>query len=127
MLVGLGLRGLWALRGPRATPVVTGSQRQRSAGRTYLSLLGLTLLNPMTVIYFVALTVGLPFLGGLLERLAFALAALVASLSWQSLLAIVGVVLGRGSGHRLRRPTVVLGNVLIVLMGGLIMLEGLRA
>ena len=64
VLVGLGLRGLWALRGPRDALVATGSERERSAGRTYLSLLGLTLLNPMTVIYFVALTVGLPFLGG---------------------------------------------------------------
>jgi threonine/homoserine/homoserine lactone efflux protein len=127
VLIAFGVRGFLALRGPRdALGPAARDAHAVSPGRTYLSLLGLTLLNPMTVVYFVALTIGLPFLGGLAERIVFALAALVASLSWQSLLAFVGAALGRGSGRRLRTPTVVLGSALILLMGGLILLEGLR-
>jgi threonine/homoserine/homoserine lactone efflux protein len=124
VLVGFGLRGLLALRSPRDS-AGAGVLAQGSNRRTFLALLGLTLLNPMTIVYFVALSVGLPFLGGLAERIVFALAAFVASLSWQSLLALIGVALGRGSGQRLRQPTVVLGNALIVLLGGLILLDGL--
>jgi putative Mn2+ efflux pump MntP len=78
------------------------------------------------VIYFAALTVGLPILTDLSQRLAFAGAAFVASISWQSGLAVFGAALGRGAGHRLRQPTVVIGNVVIIGLGALILLDGLR-
>jgi arginine exporter protein ArgO len=81
----------------------------------------LTLLNPATVIYFAALTVGLPFLGDISERLVFAGAAFLASLSWQSLLAVFGALLGRGAGHRLRLPTVLLGNFIVIALGLLVL------
>ena len=93
----------------------------RAHGRTFVALLGLTLLNPATIIYFAALTVGLPFLSDVGERLAFAGAAFVASLSWQSLLALFGAALGRGAGHRLRLPTALLGNVIVIALGLLIL------
>jgi hypothetical protein len=41
-------------------------------------------------------------------------AVFVASLSWQSLLAGVGAALGRGPGQRLRVPSIVLGNLVIL-------------
>jgi arginine exporter protein ArgO len=96
--------------------------------RTYFELLGLTLLNPATVIYFAALTVGLPVsvLAGTPERIAFALSAFAASLAWQSGLAAFGAALGRGAGHRLRRPTVLIGNAIVIGLGALILLEGIR-
>jgi arginine exporter protein ArgO len=117
---GLGLVSAWRGRGHIAPAHVPP---RRPHGRTYAALLGLTLLNPATVIYFAALTVGLPFLGDLSERLVFAGAAFLASLSWQSLLAIFGALLGRGAGHRLRLPTVVLGN-LVIIGFGLVVLAG---
>lgn len=118
VLIALGARALaaaWEARGHAAEAV--HAPMHRLHGRTYLQLLGLTLLNPATVIYFAALVVGLPFLGGVGERLAFAAAAFVASLTWQLLLAAVGTLLGRGSGHRLRLPTTLLGNVIIIGFG----------
>lgn len=126
-LVAIGAWGLVKLRDPRALgdPSEVGSIR-RSSRRTYLSLLGLTLLNPATVIYFAALTVGLPFLGGVAERLAFSAAAFAASLSWQILLALFGTALGRGTGARLRLPTIVLGNAVVIVLGLLILAEALR-
>jgi threonine/homoserine/homoserine lactone efflux protein len=123
VLIGFGVRGLLALRSARESlaPMTAHEQGRRTHRRTYAAVLALTLLNPATVIYFTALTVGLPFLGGLGERLVFAAAAGLASLSWQVLLALFGAALGRGSGHRVRRVTAALGNGVIILMGALIL------
>ena len=126
LLMVIGARGLVSLRSARGSD--TGRHVPRTAhSRTYLTVLGLTLLNPATVVYFAALAVGLPFLSGLAERLAFAAAAFTASLSWQSLLAVFGATVGRGAGHRLHGPTVLLGNAIVLLIGALILLAGVGA
>jgi len=127
ILIGFGIRGLWLLRSARETVEASAvlQEARRPHHRTYLAMLGLTLLNPATVVYFSALIVGLPFLGDAGDRLAFAIAAGLASLSWQWLLAIFGAALGRGGGHRIRRISAALGNGLIVVMGALIMLAPL--
>ncbi len=126
-LIGIGLRGLIGL-GDRFESGEGGTRmgRQRSHLRTYAAMLGLTLLNPATIIYFAALTVGLPFLGGVAERAAFVVAAFVASLSWQLLLAVFGATLGRGAGRRLHTPTMVIGNLVIIGFGVLVLLGGLQ-
>jgi arginine exporter protein ArgO len=73
----------------------------RSALRTYLGFLGLTILNPMTVAYFAALVLGLPAVqGGAAERIAFALGAFAASASWQLLLAGAGGLMHRHASPR---------------------------
>ncbi len=127
VLIVIGIRGLASLRSPREVIQTDEIARAyRTHRRTYLELLGLTLLNPATVIYFAALTVGLPTLGGVPERLAFAAAAFAASLTWQSLLAVFGAALGRGAGHRLHGPTVLIGNAVVILLGVLILLEALK-
>jgi threonine/homoserine/homoserine lactone efflux protein len=126
-LVVIGARGLFVMRDPRAlgdTEEMMSAHRSRR--RTYASMLGLTLLNPATVIYFSALVVGLPFLGGVAERLAFSAAAFAASFSWQILLAAFGSVLGRGAGARLRRPTIVIGNAVVIVLGLLIVADAFR-
>ncbi|MDH6145017.1 arginine exporter protein ArgO [Kitasatospora sp. GP30] len=83
-----------------------------SAVRAYAALLGLTLLNPATVIYFVALV-----LGGSARHQAgpvFVIAAFLASASWQLLLAVGGALLGRGlTGERGRLVTALLASALI--------------
>lgn len=126
VLIALGVRGLIGLRSPRslgeADVVYAAAPAHR---RTYFELLGLTLLNPATVVYFAALTFGLPILTDLGQRLAFAAAAFVVSITWQSGLAVFGAALGRGAGHRLRQPTVLVGNLVIVGLGALILLDGL--
>jgi len=125
VLVAIGVRGLLTLRSAHDPVAASGHERLHYPHRrTYAELLGLTLLNPATVIYFGALTIGLPFLGGAAERLVFAAAAFLASLSWQALLAAFGSALGRGAGHRLHRPTMVIGNVVIIGLGVLILVSG---
>jgi threonine/homoserine/homoserine lactone efflux protein len=131
VLMAIGVRGLAGLRSPRdMTQANEAGRVHRPHRRTYLEMVGLTLLNPATVIYFAALTLGLPLLSGLPElpeRLAFAGAAFAASLAWQSLLAVFGAALGRGSGQRLRRPTTIVGNSVVLVLGSLILFDGLRS
>lgn len=74
-----------------------GTPPRSGASRHYVTLLGLTLLNPATVVYFAAPVVGgggevgSTFSAGML----FVAGALLASASWQLLLALGGSVLGR--------------------------------
>jgi arginine exporter protein ArgO len=69
----------------------------RTAPRAFAGLLGLTLLNPTTVIYFSALVLGQKSSGvasGAVASAVFVLAALAASASWQLVLAAGGSALG---------------------------------
>jgi threonine/homoserine/homoserine lactone efflux protein len=120
-LVAIGVYGLVSAWQSRDRDTGAHLPAHRAHGRTYMAVLALTLLNPATVIYFAALTVGLPFLGDVAERLVFAGAAFVASLSWQWLLAVFGAALGRGAGHRLRLPTAIFGNVIVIILGVLVL------
>lgn len=96
-LLAIGIRGLLRARsGSRLRPGDAGLPTR--VAPTYLRFLGLTLLNPQTVVYFAALILALPDLGrGPAERGAFVAGAFLASLSWQTLLAGVSAV----AHHRL--------------------------
>ncbi|MEV4233117.1 LysE family transporter [Streptomyces bobili] len=96
-----------------------------SPARAFLSLLGLTLLNPTTVIYFAALVLGTGTADAVrpVEQGVFVLAAFAASASWQVLLAGGGALLGRAlTGHRGRLVTALVSSgvmtVLAVRMAG---------
>ncbi|MFE2562031.1 LysE family transporter [Streptomyces sp. NPDC059352] len=87
--------------------------------RAYLTFLGITILNPMTVIYFAALILatGPSAPTSLPDRTAFVLAALAASASWQLLLALGGTLLGRTlTGSRGRLTTALASSTLIVVL-----------
>ena len=116
-LVAAALLLLLAVRGLRATDTVTSEREPAPAGRTYVTVLGLTLLNPSTVIYFASLAVGLPQVSvEPAARALFVVAAAVASLSWQWLLAGAGASLHGRVPPRLGRVTAI-GSALII--GGL--------
>ncbi|MEV6401402.1 LysE family transporter [Streptomyces bobili] len=96
-----------------------------SPARAFLSLLGLTLLNPTTVIYFAALVLGTGTADAVrpVDQSVFVLAAFAASASWQVLLAGGGALLGRAlTGHRGRLVTALVSSgvmtVLAVRMAG---------
>ncbi|MEU6880770.1 LysE family transporter [Streptomyces sp. NPDC046712] len=122
VLVGLAARSAWtAVRAYRARSVATRDDRDSPLTplRAFLTFLGITILNPMTVIYFVALILATGPSGPTtpLDRTAFVLAALVASASWQLFLASGGALLGRGlTGPRGRLATALVSSALI---GGL--------
>jgi threonine/homoserine/homoserine lactone efflux protein len=125
VLVAIGLRGLLALRGaPGEIQSPTPERAPETGGsfaRTYLQFLALTLLNPATVVYFAALILGLPEVGDdLSERVAFVVGAFVSSLSWQSLLAVVGSVGHRRLSPGLRWATSMAGSLVILAFAAII-------
>ncbi|GAA2603515.1 LysE family transporter [Actinomadura fulvescens] len=85
-----------------------------SPSRAYLTLLGITMLNPTTVIYFAALVLGGSVTTGLPEQTIFVTAAFAASASWQLLLAAGGALLGRTlTGRRGQLITTLASSTLI--------------
>ena len=86
-----------ALRRHRSPTVARSTTGLATPWRAYGGLLGLTLLNPATIVYFGALVLGSQ--GGDLrstfDRSVFVLSAFVASASWQLLIAGSGSLLGR--------------------------------
>ncbi|MER7623544.1 LysE family transporter [Streptomyces sp. NPDC126503] len=82
--------------------------------RAYLTFLGITILNPMTVLYFTALVLGGSPVRGPAAATAFVLAAFAASASWQLLLAVTGTLLGHTlSSPRARLATGLASSALI--------------
>ncbi|MFF3110239.1 LysE family transporter [Kitasatospora sp. NPDC057904] len=97
--------------------------------RAYLTLLGITLMNPLTVLYFAALVLGRQDTApgsapGAAGRAVFVAAAFAASASWQLLLAAGGALLGRAlTGPRARLLTAlasaaVIGGLAVHLLAG---------
>jgi arginine exporter protein ArgO len=90
-----------------------------SSLRAYLGVLGLTMMNPMTVIYFTALVLGsrTTAVPHPLEQAVFVFAAFVASASWQLLLAGGGTLLGKTlTGSRGRLITALASSTLITVL-----------
>jgi threonine/homoserine/homoserine lactone efflux protein len=109
-LAVIALRGLVAA--PQQMERETGTVRP---GNTYLLFLGLTMLNPPTVIYFVSLAIALPEVSAdFASRAVFAVAAFLASLSWQEVLALVGAMLHGRLTPRLQRITAVVSSLIIL-------------
>lgn len=111
VLVVLAVRGaVKALSGYRRPATV--DRELADPIRAYAVLLGITLLNPMTLIYFTALVLGGPTTG---DGAVFVLAAFAASASWQLLLAVGGALLGRLlTGPRGRLATALTSSAVIV-------------
>jgi threonine/homoserine/homoserine lactone efflux protein len=128
VLISIGLRGLFALNASSSRaesgrdPRVRGSARQ-----LYLRFVALTALNPATILYFLALAIGLPGLGSEpLNAVAFTLGAAGASLSWQLLLGGIGAAAGRVLPARAVTATRIIGQVLIIGFGTSIAVTALR-
>ncbi|MFC4507604.1 MULTISPECIES: LysE family transporter [Streptomyces] len=121
VLLALAVRGATAaVRQYRAHRLTTrAAPPPPSPGRAYVSLLGLTLLNPTTVVYFAALVLGAGAADSVrpLEQGVFVLAAFAASASWQLLLAGGGALLGRAlTGHRGRLVTALVSSAVMTVL-----------
>jgi arginine exporter protein ArgO len=119
-LFALGLRGLY----------MTWQARKKENGveprainatifQTYVTLLGLTILNPATIAYFAALILGgtVGAAPTLADKGAFVLGTALSSLSWQSLLAAIGALAHKHLPPGFRIWTSVAGNTIIILLG----------
>jgi arginine exporter protein ArgO len=117
VLVALAARtAVMALRRRKST---VDDRNLTTPGRAYLGLLGLTVLNPATIVYFGALVVGRQADAATdpLSGIVFVVAAFLASASWQLLLAGGGSLVGRVlSGPRGRLVTALVSSVVIVVL-----------
>ena len=124
LILGLVL-ALPGLR-PQAAPIEAAQLEGAGAGATkprvtarrlFVTVGLLTLVNPVTVVYFAAL-VGSSTLAtdaAAAERTVFVLAAFAASLSWQLLLTTAGSVVGRVlTGPTGARVTALVGGALVI-------------
>ncbi|MEU8241935.1 LysE family transporter [Actinoplanes missouriensis] len=105
----------WTARGAfRAGAGDIPGVRSTTPLRAYLGVLGLTLLNPATVIYFAALVLGSGGAGG---GVWFVVGAFLASASWQLLIAGGGSLVGRVlTGQRGRLITALTSSLVIAVL-----------
>lgn len=122
VLIGLGGSGLW--RGLKCS-----SQQKKTAEvcgplRMYAQFLGITMINPLTVVYFTAFILGRDPCASinLGTHLPFAIGVGLASLSWQTLLAAVGGIAHDRLTGRFQLLAAISGNLLIVFFGVRILL-----
>lgn len=112
VLVVLAVRGAGKAVAGFRRPQAVSERELADPVRAYATLLGITMLNPLTLIYFTALVVGGPTTG---DGVVFVLAAFAASASWQLLLAGGGALLGRLlTGPKGRLATTLASSAVIV-------------
>lgn len=118
---------LLAIAARGAITAVRAHRRRHAAGeptdrdpvggvRAYLTLLGITVLNPVTVVYFAALIIGgrAAAAPDLLDQGVFVAAAFAASASWQLLIAGGGAVIGRAATSTTGRLATALGSSVLI-------------
>ena len=115
VLVAVALFGLRKATKPVEQMDVAMPNRSELAG-TYARFLGLTIINPTTIVYFAAVVVGLGVTSGLtpIGGILFCVGAFTASLSWQTLLAFTGASAGNRMSPRAQIVAMVTGNLLIL-------------
>jgi arginine exporter protein ArgO len=123
-LTMIALLGLYRAR-QEPSPAQVDFPRRSEYARTYVKFLGLTFINPLTVVYFAAVVLGL----GLADDLSvgggalFVTGAFLASLSWQTFLAGIGALVGHKLPRRFQIGAVVAGNMVVIAMAVLIIVR----
>ncbi|MEV4117073.1 LysE family transporter [Nonomuraea sp. NPDC049695] len=121
VLIGLAARtGATAISQYRTRQIATRADKAPlSPARAYLGLLGITMMNPITVIYFAALVLAghSTMTSDHLGQAVFVLAAFVAFVRWQVVLAAGGALLGQAlTGPRGRLITAMASSTLITVL-----------
>ncbi|TCO45837.1 LysE/ArgO family amino acid transporter [Actinocrispum wychmicini] len=115
ILIGLAVRTAVAAFRQKSTV----DKNPTTPVRAYFTLLGLTVLNPATIVYFGAIVIGgtAGTASGLGTGMVFVVAAFLASASWQLLLAGGGSVVGHFlSGPRGQLVTALVSSVVIAVL-----------
>ena len=118
LLFGIGGFGLWRVGKTSST---AGAKQVLIDGklRVYAQFLGLTLINPMTIVYFSALILSREVSNVVTfgERVEFVVGAGLASLLWQTLLAALGATARRNLSPRFQLFASLLGNMVVIGFG----------
>jgi len=98
------------------------------AGLAYIRFVALTGINPMTLIYFVALGGAVNSRGtSWLGPVVFVASAGLSSLAWQLLLAAMGSVFGRAANPGTIRIIAGVASLLIITLGSIVLVNGIDA
>lgn len=125
-LIAIGTHGLLSTRPTREHGAGRAATRSGTARRRYLVFLGLTALNPATLVYFTAILAGLDQVADSLPTaIVFVVGVGLASFGWQVSLVILGAVLGRTTGPSFQSWTATVGNGLVVMLGLAILIRAL--
>lgn len=120
-VVAAAALALVALRVMTSSP--HGANSVATGRSTYFTFLALTVANPLTIVTFAAVAIGLPDLSSDAGvRVAFVLGAFLASLSWQLLLAGVGGLLHGRLPERARRVTSFVGGAIVLALAARVLL-----
>ncbi|MBI0582376.1 MAG: LysE family transporter [Methanomassiliicoccales archaeon] len=123
-LIAMGVYGILRLR-KRMKDSVPGTGTQDGEITVYGKFVALTLLNPFTVAYFLALIIGKgagwSFSFG--DCLWFIAGVSLASLSWETLLAAIGALARKHLTPRFMTASILVGNGIVILLGAQIMLN----
>lgn len=127
LVCAIGARQLH--RGLRHRGALASAQVERvSAVAAYLRFVALTAVNPMTLVYFVALSgVVTDQRGSWVAPAVFVLAVGVSSLAWQLALAATGSFVGGSLGGRGVRTIDIVASTIILVLGGAIIVKGAQA
>ena len=124
VLIVIAVVGLRRAGRPPASVEIRYPDRRELAG-TYARFLGLTIINPTTIVYFAAVIVGLGVARDMsaTEGVLFVIGAFLASLSWQTLLAGVGAFAGERLSLKAQRVAVIAGNLVILAFAVVILVQ----
>lgn len=125
VLVAIAVAGLRRVRVAVTAPTEVVPPDRAELARTYGKFLGLTVVNPLTVVYFTVFVVGVGIADDLTaaEGLAFVGGAFAASLSWQTLLAAVGAAAQRRLPVAFRVGATIVGNLIVLALAVMVVLR----
>lgn len=111
----LAIAALTLLHALRPTAAAGAGARRWTPVKAWLTFVGITAINPATVVYFAAIVLGGTVqIDGPAQGCAFVVAAFAASASWQIFIASIGTGLGAWvSGPRGRRTTGIVAAAVI--------------
>lgn len=130
VLIVLGVLGLVkGLRAARRTAVAgaapPSNPSDSGTGRArYALFLGLTAINPATLLYFAAILPGLKeAASSTAAQVGFVVGVALASFAWQALLVAIGAGLRHRTGASFRNWTAVIGNGTVAALGALLIAQ----
>ncbi|TKJ99454.1 hypothetical protein PlfCFBP13513_08760 [Plantibacter flavus] len=126
-LLALGVRGLLRAQAAFRPTDVRSVGRSGTSAQRYVLFLGLTAVNPATLVYFAAVLSGVAgFAESVVTAVAFVVGVGVASFTWQALLVALGAGLRRRTGPAFRRWSGFVGDGLVVVFGVALVVQALE-
>jgi len=125
VLIAMGMYGIFQIgkRGPTADN--PPSEGRDEVWTTYGKFLALTILNPFTVAYFLALIIGKGSTWSFssMDCFLFIGGVTIASFSWQIVLAGAGALVRKHITPRFMKGSIIVGNAIVILLGLQIMIS----